>query len=140
CQNSSLYWGLAGKWPPFARQWQSWWPVAFGSLRAGIHPPTGAVSLNNPENPVWTADDAAELYAVREWGAGLFDVADNGDLQVTVTNNGKGRHQVSLLDIVDGLQQRDLAMPVLLRIENHLDTAITQINEAFASAIKGANY
>jgi len=96
--------------------------------------------LNNPENPVWTADDAAELYAVREWGAGLFDVADNGDLQVTVTNNGKGRHQVSLLDIVDGLQQRDLAMPVLLRIENHLDTAITQINEAFASAIKGANY
>lgn len=87
----------------------------------------------------WTIDDAAECYAVREWGAGLFDIGKNGELQVLVGNNGS-RQQVSLVDIVDGLQQRDLAMPVLLRIENHLDTAITQINEAFASAIKGANY
>src|SRR5690606_4771015 len=99
----------------------------------------GANTLKENENTAWTADDAANCYAVREWGAGLFDVADNGELEVLVGNNGS-KQRVSLLDIVEGLQQRDLAMPVLLRIENHLDTAITQINEAFARAIKSANY
>lgn len=87
----------------------------------------------------WSADEAAEYYGIREWGAGLFDVADSGELEVLV-GNGDGKQRVSLLDIVDGLQQRDLAMPVLLRIENHLDTAITQINEAFAKAISEAHY
>lgn len=95
--------------------------------------------MKEKEHLSWTPDEAAECYAVREWGAGLFDVAANGELQVLVGNNGSSQ-RVSLVDIVDGLQQRDLAMPVLLRIENHLDTAITQINEAFASAIKAANY
>jgi len=95
--------------------------------------------LKDNEFPPWTIDDAAECYAVREWGSGLFDIAANGELQTIAGTNGKTQ-KVSLLDIVEGLRQRDLTMPVLLRIENHLDTAITQINEAFASAIDGANY
>lgn len=86
----------------------------------------------------WSVDRAAELYGIREWGGGLFDVSESGEVQILV-NNGVNQ-SVSLLDIVDGLQQRDLAMPVLLRIENHLDAAITQINEAFAQAIAGADY
>jgi arginine decarboxylase len=95
--------------------------------------------LEIDEQRSWSIDDAAECYAVREWGAGLFDIADSGELQVLVENGG-GKQRVSLLDIVEGLQQRDLAMPVLLRIENHLDRAITQINEAFRSAIAAADY
>ncbi|MAT49729.1 MAG: arginine decarboxylase [Porticoccaceae bacterium] len=87
----------------------------------------------------WTVDDAAEHYGIREWGAGLFDVTGNGEVAVMV-NGGQARQRVSLLDIVEGLRQRDLAMPVLLRLENHLDAAITQINEAFAGAIEATGY
>jgi len=90
------------------------------------------------QNLDWTIDRAADLYGVREWGGGLFDVGDTGELQVLVNNGVK--QPVPLLDIADGLQQRDLAMPVLLRIQNHLDAAITQINESFAKAIEATQY
>ena len=94
--------------------------------------------MSQSQDREWNTDKAAELYGVREWGIGMFDVNKSGELHVTV-NNGVNR-SVSLLDIADGLQQRDLAMPVLLRIENNLDAAITQLNEAFAQAIAGADY
>lgn len=95
--------------------------------------------MDKQNKQAWSIEDSAECYGFREWGAGLFDAAVNGELEVLVENGG-GKRRVSLVDIVEGLQQRDLAMPVLLRIENHLDKAITQINEAFASAIKAADY
>jgi len=89
--------------------------------------------------PTWTSEDAAEHYGIREWGAGLFDVSARGEVTVMV-NGGSSKHSVSLLDIVEGLRQRELTMPVLLRVENHLDAAITQINEAFATAIDATGY
>lgn len=87
----------------------------------------------------WTSEDAAQHYGIREWGAGLFDVSERGEVTVMV-NGGDAKHAVSLLDIVEGLRQRELTMPVLLRVENHLDAAITQINEAFATAIESTGY
>ncbi|MEA3299383.1 MAG: biosynthetic arginine decarboxylase [Pseudomonadota bacterium] len=94
--------------------------------------------MTHDEHP-WTPEDAAEHYGIREWGSGLFDVSPRGEVTVMV-NGGASKHAVSLLDIVEGLRQRDLAMPVLLRVENHLDAAITQINEAFAQAIRATGY
>ncbi|HEY8386223.1 MAG TPA: biosynthetic arginine decarboxylase, partial [Porticoccaceae bacterium] len=66
-------------------------------------------------------------------------VSERGEVTVMV-NGGEAKHAVSLLDIVEGLRQRELTMPVLLRVENHLDAAITQINEAFATAIESTGY
>ena len=94
--------------------------------------------MSQQEHLDWNVDQAAELYGLREWGVGLFDVADTGEMHVMVNNGVK--QSVSLLDIAQGLQQRDLAMPVLLRIENNLDAAISQINESFARAIEQVNY
>ncbi len=87
----------------------------------------------------WTSEESADYYAIREWGAGLFDVSPQGEVTVTVAGKDKAT-AVSLLDIAEGLQQRDLAMPVLLRVENHLDAAISQINETFANAIGVTGY
>ncbi|GIX31730.1 MAG: arginine decarboxylase [Porticoccaceae bacterium] len=86
----------------------------------------------------WSIDKAAELYGIREWGQGLFDVGADGTVQVLARNGSV--HAVSLLEIAEGLRQRDLSMPVLLRIENHLDAAVRRLNEAFAAAIAEAGY
>ncbi len=96
--------------------------------------------MRDSDHPAWGPSSAAAHYGVSEWGAGLFEIGDNGELLVTVANNGAAGARVSLLDIVEGLQLRDLTMPVLLRIENHLDSAITQINDAFDKAIREAGY
>jgi arginine decarboxylase len=87
----------------------------------------------------WTAAESAELYGIKSWGAGYFDLADDGTVTVTVNFDGK-RLGVSLLDIIAGVQQRGLQMPVLLRIENILDAQISLLNESFGRAIRALNY
>lgn len=87
----------------------------------------------------WTPEDSAALYGIRDWGAGYFDLAENGDVTVKV-RFPEGEVAVSLVDIVAGIEQRGHAMPVLLRIENLLDARITLLNESFRAAIASAGY
>jgi arginine decarboxylase len=97
--------------------------------------------MNNDRHSsaAWTADDSAALYGIRQWGAGYFDVTAEGDAAVKV-RFPSGEVTVSLLDIVSGLDQRGHAMPLLLRIENLLDSQIALLNESFRAAIAGAGY
>jgi len=86
----------------------------------------------------WTSEDAAELYGIRRWGNGYFDVDSTGRLTVRVP--GDGGSEVALAEILDGVRQRGLQLPLLLRIENLLDAQITRLNEAFRKAIREQGY
>lgn len=87
----------------------------------------------------WTAEDSADLYGVREWGANYFDISEQGEAEVTV-NFGENKVHVPIIDIVSGMKERGLAMPAVLRIENVLDDRIAQLNDAFARAIEQGGY
>ena len=87
----------------------------------------------------WTTDQSAELYGIRNWGIGYFDISEKGEVVV----RPKGKYdtaEVSLVDIVNGLKARGIEMPVLLRFGDILASRIERINEAFAKAIVEANY
>ena len=87
----------------------------------------------------WTADDAADVYGIRNWGAGYFDISDRGE--VVVRPKGKGSEMVlSLMDIVSGLNARGMDMPVLLRFGDILASRVTQINACFCKAMSDAGY
>jgi arginine decarboxylase len=87
----------------------------------------------------WTGADAAQLYGVADWSAGYFDVSACGEVEV-VTPCRSEPVRVSLMDVVAGMRERDLGMPVMLRIENLLDHRIGLLNESFAAAIEKAGY
>src|SRR5262244_1791535 len=87
----------------------------------------------------WSTAEAEELYGIRTLSAGYFDLSADGSVGVSVPFNGR-RARVSLLDIVAGMQQRGLQMPVLLRIENILDAQLSVLNESFAQAMKALSY
>jgi len=87
----------------------------------------------------WTPAESAELYGIRGWGAGYFELAEDGTVHVTVPFNGK-RVGVSLMSIIAGMQQRGMQMPALLRIENVLDSQISLLNETFARAMRALDY
>lgn len=87
----------------------------------------------------WTIENAFDLYGVNRWGMGYFGIADNGNL--TYHPPGiEGRPSVEFAKIIDGLRQRGLDMPVMLRLENVVDDRILRLNTAFASAIKSCGY
>src|SRR5690606_19772300 len=62
-----------------------------------------------------------------------------GEVVVRVPING-GESSISLMEMAQGLQQRGLDMPVLLRLENLVDTRISTLNDSFAAAIKASGY
>ena len=87
----------------------------------------------------WGIDDAAQLYGVRRWGNGYFDVDETGEVVVRVAH-GDDEVQVSMPSIVAGARDRGLQLPLLLRIDNLLDAQITVLNESFRRAIVQAEY
>ena len=55
----------------------------------------------------WTPADSAELYGIRNWGAGYFDIDERGDVTVSVPSNG-ARVAVSMMDLIAGMQREQL--------------------------------
>lgn len=97
----------------------------------------------------WSVARAAEVYGIHEWSSGYFGVNEQGQLHCNVKFSDKENTsdnciensvQVPLMDIIEGIKERGLDMPVLLRFENLLDDRISKLNNAFAEAIKLTNY
>ncbi|WP_430734731.1 biosynthetic arginine decarboxylase [Halodesulfovibrio aestuarii] len=87
----------------------------------------------------WSIDDSAELYGIRNWGAGYFDITENGD--VAIHPFGRGSNvAVSIPEVIRELKERGLELPVLLRIENILDSQISSLHNSFRDAIKSLGY
>ena len=89
-------------------------------------------SVNNTS---WTAQQSADLYGIDQWGNDYFGLNEQGLVTAKTLSN-----EVPLMDIVQGMAERDLQMPVLLRIENILDAQIYRLNNAFRDAIKKLDY
>ncbi|MBU1002623.1 MAG: biosynthetic arginine decarboxylase [Proteobacteria bacterium] len=94
--------------------------------------------MNKRAIETWSAAKSADLYGVKNWSGGYFDVADNGDMCIKPSPTSKTR--VSIPDIIAGIRDRGLDLPVLLRIENILDSQISLIHKSFRSAIKSLGY
>ena len=87
----------------------------------------------------WTIDDSARLYGIPDWGRGFFGVNAAGEMTVEI-EGPNGPVEVSLMEIVAGLEERGYEMPIVLRIENLLQSRIVYLNETFRNAIAAAGY
>jgi arginine decarboxylase len=83
----------------------------------------------------WSTRKSLELYGFERWGNDYFSVSKNGNVTAKTLNAS-----VELIDIVNGMLERDMQMPVLLRIENILDAQIKRLNMAFRHAIESHGY
>ncbi|MGK0405344.1 MAG: arginine decarboxylase [Oleispira sp.] len=88
-----------------------------------------------PSDATWTPRQSADLYGIDRWGNDYFGLSDQGLVTAKTLST-----QVPLMDIVQGMTERDLQMPVLLRIENILDAQIYRLNTAFSRAIEKLDY
>ena len=87
----------------------------------------------------WSVEDSTELYGIRNWGAGYFGVSPEGDVVIYPSGENKGV-AVSVPEVIRGMRERGYDMPVLLRIENILDSQITLLHESFRKAITSLGY
>ena len=101
----------------------------------------------------WTVDHAVELYGIRTWGAGYFDIAPDGTVVARMPGAGHGANgnggngngaggaaPIRLTDVVAGLRDRGVALPVVLRFGGILGDRLRLINDSFGSAIRKLGY
>jgi arginine decarboxylase len=81
----------------------------------------------------WTTEDSAELYQVGAWGQGYFDVSEDG--HVVVRPHATPEVEIDLLEVVEGLRERDLSAPLLIRFSEVLAHRLRTLRDAFQSAI-----
>jgi len=99
-------------------------------------PPTTATE---PSSPAWTIDAARELYNIEGWGAGYFDINERGHVVVRPDRDRPDR-ALDLFDLARDLEEQGVALPVLLRFSDILQSRIESLSERFESAIKEFEY
>ncbi|PKF61562.1 arginine decarboxylase [Psychromonas sp. psych-6C06] len=87
----------------------------------------------------WNIHSARKTYGVKDWSNGYFDINEQGDVAIMDPQHSES-NAVPLMKIIEGMQDRELQMPVLLRIENILDQSISDLNETFRRVIKRVGY
>ena len=87
----------------------------------------------------WTIENSLDLYNIQNWGAGYFNISPQGHVVITLTNSKKTA-AISLMDIISGVKERGMDMPILLRVQNILDSQITLLHTSFNKAIKEFGY
>lgn len=85
----------------------------------------------------WRIEDSEELYNITGWGTSYFGINDKGHVVVTPKKNGVA---VDLKELIDELQIRDVALPMLLRFSDILDNRIEKTTLCFEKAAKEYNY
>jgi arginine decarboxylase len=90
-----------------------------------------------PKAP-WTIEDSENLYRIQGWGEPYFSINAAG--HVTVAPQGDRGGSLDLYDLVTSLQQRKLALPMLIRFSDILEHRIERLNACFAKAIARYNY
>ncbi|WP_147693602.1 arginine decarboxylase [Vogesella mureinivorans] len=86
----------------------------------------------------WTVADSRSLYGIRHWGAGYFNVGENGC--VKVRPNVHQQREIDLFELAHTLGDRGLDMPLLVRFPDILQDRVTRLCHAFNNAIASQDY
>lgn len=85
----------------------------------------------------WRIEDSAELYNINGWGINYFSINDKGHVVVTPKKDGV---EVDLKELVDELNLRDVAAPMLIRFTDILDSRIEKMASCFKMAAEEYSY
>ena len=86
----------------------------------------------------WSIEDALELYQIPAWGQGYFGINAAGHL--VVRPDTTPLREIDLHEVVEGLAERDLTAPLVIRFSDILKHRLQRLHDAFAQAIAENDY
>ncbi len=87
----------------------------------------------------WSIGEARDLYNVRRWGAGYFDIDEQGRV-VARPDPNRPEATVVLSDLAAQLLDEGLSLPVLVRFTDVLHDRVDTLCHAFGQAIEKHEY
>jgi len=88
--------------------------------------------------PAWSVDDSRSLYSIKGWGAGFFDISSAG--RVVVRPHKTPQPEIDLYEVINGLRERGIKTPVIVAFNDVLARRLSDLQQAFASAMAEQNY
>ncbi len=86
----------------------------------------------------WSVEDSLDLYQVPAWSKGYFSINAAG--HVVVRPDAVPGREIDLHEVVQGLSERDLRTPVVVRFSDILAHRLRHLHDAFAQAIAENDY
>ncbi len=97
-----------------------------------------ATIVDSREESTWSVREAVDLYLIDRWGAGYFDVNEDGE--ITVTPVPGSSRTISLFRVFQRALQEGLRAVELIRFQDIVRHRVRVLNEAFATAIAEYGY
>ena len=81
----------------------------------------------------WSVTHSADLYGIERWGDPYFSINAQG--HVVVQPRGDRGGSLDLVELLQGLEARDLRTPLLIRFDDILEDRLERLHAAFERAI-----
>ena len=86
----------------------------------------------------WSVARSADLYGLNRWGDPYFSINARG--HVVAQPRGDRGGSIDLMELLSGLEARDLSSPLLIRFDDILDDRLERLHAAFERAIAHYDY
>ncbi|MEP7706269.1 biosynthetic arginine decarboxylase [Paraglaciecola sp. 25GB23A] len=87
----------------------------------------------------WTIEDSENLYRVNRWGAGYFEIGQNGNLNITPDPSNKDI-RIDFKAVLDEIKGEGIQFPVVVRFHDILRSQVSMLNEIFIKTVREAEY
>ncbi len=96
--------------------------------------------MSEKENVIepWSLESARELYSIRNWGEGYFDINEAGNVVARPRRDKGGEVEVG--KVMEEALSRGLYAPILIRFQDILRDRVESIHRAFRKAISECEY
>ena len=92
-----------------------------------------------PRTKKWSIEDSENLYRVNRWGAGYFEIGQNGNLHITPDPSNTAM-RIDFKAVVDEIKEEGIQFPVVVRFHDILRSQVAMLNQAFRDTVKEADY
>jgi arginine decarboxylase len=90
-------------------------------------------------NGNWTVEDSEQLYGIKRWGSGYFEIGQNGNLQVTPDHTNP-EMRIDFKAVINEIKEEGIQFPVVLRFHDILRSQVANLNQVFDRTIQEAAY
>ena len=97
-----------------------------------------ATSTTRTGEEQWGTENSSELYGLNRWGDPYFSINMQG--HISVEPRGERGGSIDLVDLVNGLQDRNLDLPLIIRFNDILEDRLECLHAAFERAITRYDY
>jgi arginine decarboxylase len=87
----------------------------------------------------WTIEDSENLYRVNRWGAGYFEIGQNGNINITPDLSNKDI-RIDFKTVLEEIKEEGIQFPVVVRFHDILRSQVALLNKTFRKIIKDADY